>query len=181
MKNTTEKTKKWAIVAGGLVICAVLVALIGAQFQSPELPTVPSSSSGASSETPKSESEDELVFVPNPVESAPATKPGENTGGNGDSSGTEQTIPPDVQKPEPPAEPPKVENEDALKDPSSTPEYKPEDTEKKPESKPDEPQGGDVKDGKTYVPGFGWVDGTGDTHGEVAEDMYENGNKIGIM
>ena len=32
-----------------------------------------------------------------------------------------------------------------------------------------------------YVPGFGWVESQGSNHVEYAEDMYENGNKIGIM
>ena len=41
-----------------------------------------------------------------------------------------------------------------------------------------------VIDGKPYVwiPGFGWIeDNGGGNVGTVAEDMYENGNKIGIM
>ena len=32
-----------------------------------------------------------------------------------------------------------------------------------------------------YVPGFGWIESLGPNHVEYAEDMYENGNKIGIM
>lgn len=32
-----------------------------------------------------------------------------------------------------------------------------------------------------YVPGFGWIQSEGSNHVEYAEDMYENGNKIGIM
>ena len=32
-----------------------------------------------------------------------------------------------------------------------------------------------------YVPGFGWIESQGPNHVEYAEDMYENGNKIGIM
>ena len=32
-----------------------------------------------------------------------------------------------------------------------------------------------------YVPGFGWIESQGSNHVEYAEDMYENGNKIGIM
>ena len=32
-----------------------------------------------------------------------------------------------------------------------------------------------------YVPGFGWLEGQGPNHVEYAEDIYENGNKIGIM
>ena len=34
---------------------------------------------------------------------------------------------------------------------------------------------------KVYVPGFGWIESQGANHVEYAEDMYENGNKIGIM
>ena len=32
-----------------------------------------------------------------------------------------------------------------------------------------------------YVPGFGWIENQGPNHVEYAEDMYENGNKIGSM
>lgn len=42
------------------------------------------------------------------------------------------------------------------------------------------PQGGEKKDGKVYLPGFGWVTETGGS-GTTANDMYENGNKIGNM
>ena len=36
-------------------------------------------------------------------------------------------------------------------------------------------------DNMVYVPGFGWIESQGSNHAEYAEDMYENGNKIGIM
>lgn len=32
-----------------------------------------------------------------------------------------------------------------------------------------------------YVPGFGWIESQDPNHIEYAEDMYENGNKIGSM
>ena len=32
-----------------------------------------------------------------------------------------------------------------------------------------------------YVLGFGWIESQGPNQVEYAEDMYENGNKIGIM
>ena len=32
-----------------------------------------------------------------------------------------------------------------------------------------------------YVPGFGWIESQGPNQVEYAEDMYENGNKIGSM
>ena len=36
-------------------------------------------------------------------------------------------------------------------------------------------------DNMVYVPGFGWIESQGPNHAEYAEDMYENGNKSGIM
>lgn len=46
----------------------------------------------------------------------------------------------------------------------------------------DSPQNGEVRDGKIYIEGFGWVDyNGGGTSGTQADDMYENGNTIGIM
>ena len=32
-----------------------------------------------------------------------------------------------------------------------------------------------------YVEGFGWLEYQGPNHCEYGEDIYENGNKIGIM
>lgn len=40
-----------------------------------------------------------------------------------------------------------------------------------------EPQSDDM----VYVPGFGWIESQGPNQVEYAEDMYENGNKIGSM
>lgn len=34
---------------------------------------------------------------------------------------------------------------------------------------------------EVYIPGFGWVPYEGTNYREYAADMYENGNKIGIM
>ena len=46
----------------------------------------------------------------------------------------------------------------------------------------DTPKIGDTKDGMIYIEGFGWVvDNGGGGSGTVADDMYENGNKVGIM
>lgn len=44
------------------------------------------------------------------------------------------------------------------------------------------PKDGDIKDGKIYFEGFGWIDyNGGGTSGTQADDIYENGNTIGIM
>ena len=48
-----------------------------------------------------------------------------------------------------------------------------------PESAPASPDS--ASDNMVYVPGFGWLESQGPNVCEYAEDMYENGNKIGIM
>lgn len=40
---------------------------------------------------------------------------------------------------------------------------------------------GDNSADMVYVPGFGWIENQGPNQATYAEDMYENGNKIGIM
>lgn len=40
---------------------------------------------------------------------------------------------------------------------------------------------GDNSADMVYVPGFGWIESQGPNQATYAEDMYENGNKIGIM
>lgn len=68
---------------------------------------------------------------------------------------------------------------------------KPQDTVKPEQQKPqteqphegsDTPQHGEIRGDKMYVDGFGWVDYNGGGTIEIpAPDIYENGNKIGIM
>ena len=38
-----------------------------------------------------------------------------------------------------------------------------------------------AQDGMVYVPGFGYLQSEGPGEWSVSEDMYENGNKVGIM
>lgn len=51
-----------------------------------------------------------------------------------------------------------------------------------PITKGEMPQAGDTKGGQIYIPGFGWMNNEGGgASGRTAKDMYENGNKIGLM
>jgi hypothetical protein len=101
-------------------------------------------------------------------------------------TGTEQTI---QGNPEKPKEPTKEQLEDPTQKPNgekveTPPEPVNHNKVEKPAETPkkdDEPQGGDTNNGKIYVPGFGWIDDVGEGQGTTAEDMYENGNKIGNM
>ena len=49
------------------------------------------------------------------------------------------------------------------------------------EPEPNQASTDSAPDNMVYVPGFGWVESQGPNHAEYAEDMYENGNKIGSM
>ena len=75
--------------------------------------------------------------------------------------------------PEPlPAQTPSASEVPILPEQDVTPPQEPEPALTLPDSAPDN---------MVYVPGFGWIESQGPNHAEYAEDMYENGNKIGIM
>ena len=89
---------------------------------------------------------------------------------------SEATLPELVEKadivPEPsPAQTPPESDVPAPPEQDATPPQEPEPT-PTPDSEPNN---------MVYVPGFGWIESQGPNHVEYAEDMYENGNKIGIM
>lgn len=76
--------------------------------------------------------------------------------------------------------------DDVLENPDVKPSYEPEQTKiteaTTAEPSNDAPYNGQKKDGKIYFEGFGWViDEGGVAVGEYAEDMVENGNKIGYF
>ena len=89
----------------------------------------------------------------------------------------------DVTQPEPieeagaaleptPVQTPPVNGVQATPEQSATPPQEAEPAPASPDSTPDN---------MVFVPGFGWIESQGPNHVEYAEDMYENGNKIGIM
>lgn len=100
---------------------------------------------------------------------------------------TEAVIPPEEEKakatlqelveeadivPEPsPTQTPPASEVPVPPEQNTTPQQEPEPT-PAPDSAPDN---------MVYVPGFGWIESQGPNHAEYAEDMYENGNKIGFM
>lgn len=191
----TEKTKKYLAVGSGAIICVALIAAITLQFGK--------SSSGEDKMAGESSTTTEIIVDPSKSsgkddkESSDVTLPTERGSGQStekespvddrpaQTDQSEQSIQPEVTKPEAPSE-------EALHDSTTKPDGTKVDTPPEPvehESveppeelppEPNEPQGGDTKDGQVYLPGFGWVTDTGGS-GSAADDMYENGNKIGIM
>ncbi|MVB13147.1 hypothetical protein CAFE_39030 [Caprobacter fermentans] len=175
----SDKTKRRLAIAGASVICIALVIAIGIRFaKEPVRPDAssqePVSSSDVAPDIQNNTKEKEVVVSPQPTpepESSETLPPQTDL--------PEQKLQPDPVKPEAPAKPELPKDADT-KNPAKPPEYKPEDTEKKPAAE-SKAQGGEKKDGQIYVPGFGWIDDIGEGQGSTADDMYENGNKIGEM
>ncbi|MEG0486235.1 MAG: DUF6550 family protein, partial [Oscillospiraceae bacterium] len=97
MKNMNDKTKKWLTVTGCLALCAVLVVLIGTQLQKekPKDKPLPQPSSPVSDVTVSPPApEKDIVVTPPEI---PAEQSVTDNGAI--SSGTEQTIQPEVSKP----------------------------------------------------------------------------------
>lgn len=190
----TEKTKRRLTVAGLGVVSIALVIAITLQFKT-EVPNEPEllPTQAVSSEVPPSvdipdpstlSSETPKISVPSiePTET-PAVAEGADTG---ISTGTEQSIQAEPTKPPAPTEAPKTEvstskEENPTVNPSKTSENKTEGTVK---TTPQEPAGGEKKDGKIYVPGFGWIEDEGggvkqETVGNEGDEL--TGNKVGQM
>ena len=200
-----EQMKRRLAVLGCVVVGAVLIAAIGNQFrgeakgsnqaeeqtEQTEAVTVAVIPTETTEEA-TTEEETETVKPDIVVRTEPETEPS-RTGAAEPTAAlpaqTDQTEQAVQLAPEKPTAPP----EDVLKNPAQkpdgesvegTPEAIPHEEVVQPSEVPPqagEPQYGDTQNGKIYVPGFGWIDEIGEAQGTVAEDMYENGNKIGIM
>jgi hypothetical protein len=186
MNNINDKTKRRLIVASGLIISVILIALITNQFK--KEPTEDAVLPNQSIETNDIIVEKPVIIEKEDEIIVPEIKiPEDEMIDNGAiDTGTEQTIQGNVEKPK---EPTKEQLTDPTQKPNgekveTIPEPIAHDKVEKPTETPksnDEPQGGDTNNGKIYVPGFGWIDDVGEGQGTTAEDMYENGNKIGNM
>lgn len=162
----TEKTKKNLAIAGLGVVCVALVILIASRF-APEAPKEVSAqptstvSEAVDPGIPSIEPSKTPAVIVQPIDpTATSVQPVDT----GDSKGTEQSIQAEVTKPTEPAK-------EILTDHTKTPDGQKVDTVKpvehdkvtKPENLPasDTPKSGDKKNGKIYVPGFGWIDDNG--------------------
>lgn len=206
----TEKMKRYLVVSGATVVCVGLLVGIAVQFSrisavAERWPEQTEASIGAiiqpegideqRNENQKMEMDDKKLQE---TQEELFLQPGRGTGTEANTGAVadnrpvqtdqpEQSIQPKPVKPEPPAE-------EVLKNPTrkpdgttveGTPEAVEHDKVEKPVENPassEEPEAGTISGNQIYVPGFGWVEnhGGGGT-GKSAEDMYENGNKIGSM
>ena len=166
-----DKTKKGLIIAGLAAVCVIAVFGISRVLYKEPVQTLPEESK-ATEELELMIDTDETVQVPEETESTEKKTDLviEVETDNSVESGA-QEIP--------------VLAEDAdVTNPDTKPAYE-EEPEKKPENPTppvdDTPKTGDTKDGMVYVEGFGWLPDEGAGSGTAADDMYENGNKVGIM
>ncbi|AGA68844.1 hypothetical protein Desdi_1334 [Desulfitobacterium dichloroeliminans LMG P-21439] len=156
----TEKAKKRLTLAGLGVVCVVLVIAIASQFiavapkeadvQPSTMATntvTPSVSTPATAGTPTSTPE-VSVKPTTPTESASQVTD------TGNSTGTDQSIQAEVTKPTAPSE-------EAKTNPSQKPDGQKVTNSDSGTSSSSTPKSGDKKDGKIYVPGFGWIDDNG--------------------
>ena len=181
----TEKAKRTGLIIAGILLCAALVIGIAGRFTSAPTAEDPTISDNGP------DTKDPLVNIDTPdvkVEIKTDSSTDKNAPGPAaDSTGTEQTIQGTPTKPDAPESLSKMEKDHAAdevpeadRNKETPPTYKPEQTEVKPQ--PTEPAGGSTNDaGQVYVPGFGYVTPSGPNDGGTLDDMYENGNKIGIM
>ena len=159
------------IMATMIAACIALCAAVRPQSNVPEETPIPPPTPAVCA------AEAAVAGLKTEVETTP---PAEN--------GKEAVLPTEVlteipAEPEPaPIETPAVPQEQPTPEPKTVEEIAPDPA---PELTPEppaaqttiEPQSGTM----VYVPGFGWIENQGPNHADYAADMYENGNKIGIM
>ena len=152
--------KKRIITAAMFAACLALCAAVWPQArpveETPALPT-PSAVAATRPEVPK---------IPEIVE---VTMPGKEKADTVEPGQAEEIAP--APEPTPTQAPPPCEVQ-ALPEQYATPPQEPEPAPTLPDTPPEN---------MVYVPGFGWIENQGPNHVEYAEDMYENGNKIGYM
>lgn len=185
----TDKTKRYLATGGGIIICAGLLAAIGLRFARPsvgedgatvegtdveqvvagledvkgdlEIPGEENESAEEEGVVIQPETKQEAEETPEPAQPTPTVQP-------------EQSIQPEVEKPATP-------EEETLTDP----EEKPDGTrvEATPEPVDHDTYVPPADDGNSggVLPGFDFVPDGGENTVIQADDMYENGNKIGSM
>lgn len=196
-----SKQKKWMMIAGGAVVCIALAVAVGSRFR--EQPKAGEVILPEETEQPPII----LADLPHRVDAGLEGAEEDNTEeeaevvirtGAGSMEETGEALPPQTDKEEQKLQEevtkPEEVPEEVLHDPTRKPDGEIVEGEPVPEeheegTRPEEPvvpegipQAGDTSGGQIYVPGFGWVENQGGgASGTTAEDMYENGNKIGSM
>lgn len=201
----TEKTKRIILVTVCCLLCAAAVIGIATRFGgNAEIPSgVVSDNQPESGDLTVDINGDQTGTIPGidpdkqtdvDIQVQVPDKSNADPAQGADSSGEEQTIQADPVKPEAPEKteaptgnttlPDDHDAEDVPEEERKTENEKPPVYEEQPTTPPaatEPPAGSTNSSGQVYVPGFGYVDNSGENTGIKDDDMYENGNKIGIM
>ena len=191
----TEKTKKIILISIGCLLCVAVAVGIATRFSgnaaipSGVVPDDPAQSGDPVDVNINSDDQNDMNIqaeIPDESKEDPAQ--------GADSSGLEQSIQADPVKPEQPEKPEAPSGTTTLPedhDGSDVPEEerKTEDEEPPTYEEPPtvtptetEPAAGSTNSaGQVYVPGFGYVENSGENTVIEGNDIYENGNKIGTM
>ena len=152
--------KKRIITAAAFAACLALCAAVWPQKQpAGETPALPTSAVVIAAQPEVSEMPEMKELITPEEEKAEATQPEQAEEVHITPEPSPAQTPPASEVPVPPEQ-------------DATPQQEPDPASASHES---------TSDNMVYVPGFGWIESQGPNHAEYAEDMYENGNKIGIM
>ena len=161
--------KKRIIITAAITACLALCAAVWLQAETVEKTPAPSETTAVTTPRPTLP-EAEKPVLPVVTEKKESEMP-------------EAESAPEVATEELPIPVPEIEDEAETEQKSAPPTQtdptlvQPAQPESAPEPKANDNELADM----VYVPGFGWIQSEGPNHVEYAEDMYENGNKIGIM
>ena len=185
MNKLSAKTQKRLLVSGLAAICVVLViavfSFVGGSGEKDKSNIANNISNNVTVDDIKT---DDKTGVSVPNITAPTNGTESQTSSNVvlDISKQQNVEVPIAETPQKPAEPekPVVKDAGALKNPDTPPVYNKEQTTV--EKKSSEPKSGDKKDGKVYIPGFGWVvDEGGGGKGEVVDSDGDINKQVGQM
>ena len=163
--------KKRIIVTAAITACLALCAAVWPQTEKVEKPPTPSETANVTTPRPTLPEPEELI-LPAITEKQESGMP-------------EAESAPEVAAKELPTPAPEIEDEAETKQKSAPPTHTDltpvQPAQPEPKSAPGPIANDNELADMVYVPGFGWIQSEGPNHVEYAEDMYENGNKIGIM
>ena len=163
--------KKRIIVTAAITACLALCAAVWPQAETVEKTPAPSETTAVTTPRPTLPETEELV-LPAITEKQESGMP-------------EAESAPEVAAKELPIPAPEIEDEPVAEQksapPTQTDSIPVQPAQPEPKSAPEPIANDNELADMVYVPSFGWIQSEGPNHVEYAEDMYENGNKIGIM
>ena len=163
--------KKRIIVTTAITACLALCAAVWPQAETVEKTPAPSETTAVTTPRPTLPEPEELI-LPAITEKQESGMP-------------EAESAPEVATEELPIPVPEIEDEAETEQeyvpPTQTDSIPVQPTQPEPKSAPEPKANDNELADMVYVPGFGWIESQGSNQVEYAEDMYENGNKIGIM